>query len=324
MEALETARIIRPELLESRHYFRSLAGEAYRCGLLSEKKLTALQNDLLALLAAQADRWSRGGSSSIPTERAQELMTSILFVLGLKLKSYKTPEEAAAAMASEPLTALFEGGMRLVQRKMTVSRCLQKSILNELFDTPNVFYRSTVSGGIDGFFRLYRPQFAAHEIHITADYPVLMGRPEADGIEFIEKYLRCIQAENAFCTRFAPRDVHRLLCGLTRDYAGIPMNLFEPVLLCALALTLSGREAERLDLTQDDVSYLNSLFCGKSKTQVQDCLGTALSRLGERMDVPPVSASYAALCLPGLSTVILNAVKTETLDKVFLIAALGA
>ena len=177
---------------------------------------------------------------------------------------------------------------------------------------------------LHGFFRLYRPQFAAHEIHITADYPVLMGRPEADGIEFIEKYLRCIQAENAFCTRFALRDVHRLLCGLTRDYAGIPMNLFEPVLLCALALTLSGREAKRLDLTQDDVSYLNSLFCGKSKTQVQDCLGTALSRLGERMDVPPVSASYAALCLPGLSTVILNAVKTETLDRVFLIAASGA
>ena len=50
------------------------------------------------------------------------------------------------------------------------------------------------------------------------------------------EYLRRIQVENAFCIRFAPQYVHRLLCALTPDYANIPMNLFEPVLLAALGM----------------------------------------------------------------------------------------
>ena len=72
----------------------------------------------------------------------------------------------------------LENGLKLIRRKMAVSRHLQKKVLEHLLDTPNVYYRSTIADGINGFFKLYRPQFSAHEIHITADYPVFMGRPE--------------------------------------------------------------------------------------------------------------------------------------------------
>ena len=62
-----------------------------------------------------------------------------------------------------------------------------------MFQTPNGFWRSTIEGGINGFFRLYRPEFAAHEIHITADYPPLLGRPALQGVEFMERYLQEIE-----------------------------------------------------------------------------------------------------------------------------------
>jgi len=114
----------------------------------------------------------------------------------------------------------------LYDEKTAISRSLQKKILEHLLDTPNVYYRSTIADGVNGFFKLYRPQFAAHEIHITADYPILAGRPELDGIEFIEQYLRCIEAENAFCICFKPQDIHHLLCGLTHDYRSVPFNNF--------------------------------------------------------------------------------------------------
>ena len=87
---------------------------------------------------------------------------------------------------------MFDEGLEIVRNKMVISHRIQKKIAANLLKTPNVYYRSTIMDGINGFFKLYTPQFSAHEIHITADYPTLAARPELDGIEFIEKYLRYI------------------------------------------------------------------------------------------------------------------------------------
>lgn len=321
METLDILHPIKTELLSPKYYFQSLIEQARYCGLLSERELSTMQADLLLILAEQTDKWSRGESSSIPTEKAQDIMTSILFVIGMQLKSYQTPEQAIDMLKSEPLKALFENGLKLVQRKMAISRHLQKRILDHLLNTPNVYYRSTIADGINGFFKLYRPQFAAHEIHITADYPVFMGRPELEGIEFIEKYLRCIQAENAFCVCFAPQDIHHLLCGLTQDYRSVPLNIFEPVLLSALGLIIQGRSPKRLDLTENDISFLYRQFSDQSENEVQDCLKKALFYLNKKVDLPQISMQYASLCISKLAAIILNAVKMKTLNKVFLVPA---
>ena len=321
METLDILHPIKAELLNPKYYVQSLIKQACNCGLLSDKELSKIQGDLLLILSEQMDKWSHGESSSIPTAKAQDIMTSILFVIGLQLKSYQTPEQAVDILKSEPLKVLFENGLKLVRRKMVVSRQLQKRILDNLLDTPNVYYRSTIADGINGFFKLYHPQFTAHEIHITADYPVFMGRPELEGIEFIDKYLRCIQAENAFCVCFASQDIHHLLCGLTRDYPNVPLNIFEPVLLSALGLVIRKRCPKRLDLTENDISYLYQKFSILKENDVQECLIKALSHLREEMDFPQISMQYAFLCIPKLSAAIRNAVKMQTLDKVFLIPA---
>ena len=320
METLDILHPIRAELLSQKYYFQSLIEQAHYCGLMSDKELSAMQGDLLLILAEQTDKWSRGESSSIPMEKAQEIMASILFVIGIQLKSYQTPEQAVDMLKSEPLKKLFENGLKLVRRKMAISRHLQKKILDHLLDTPNVYYRSTIADGINGFFKLYRPQFAAHEIHITADYPAFYWETvKLEGIEFIEKYLRCIQAENAFCVCFAPQDIHHLLCRLTQDYRSVPLNIFESVLLSALGLVIRERSPKLLDLSPNDISFLYQRFSAQSENDVQECLKKALSRLSEEMDLPQVSIHYASLCIPKLTTTIRTAVKMKTLDKVFLI-----
>ncbi|MCI5503805.1 MAG: DUF6179 domain-containing protein, partial [Eubacterium sp.] len=236
MKTLDLRHPVSPELLNSKYYFQSLLEQALVCGLLSGEEVLKIQADLLFVLARQANKWNKGRSSSMPTEKAQDIMESICFVIGLRLKSCDSPEQAVDILKTEPLGTIFENGMKRVQRKIVVSKHLQKYILSHLFATPNEFYYSTIAEGISGFFKLYRPEYEAHEIHITADYPVLLGRPELNGIEFIEQYLRCIDAENAFCTCFDARKIHHLLCGLMIDYKSVPMNLFEPVVLSALGL----------------------------------------------------------------------------------------
>lgn len=321
MDTIDILHPIKTELLNPKYYVQSLARQARYCGLLSDRELSTMQADLLLILAEQTDKWSRGESSSIPTEKAQDIMTSILFVIGVQLKSYQSPEQAVEILKSEPLKSLFENGLKLVRRKMAISRHVQKRILAHILDTPNVYYRSTIADGINGFFKLYRPQFAAHEIHITADYPIFAGRPELEGIEFIEKYLRCIQAENAFCVCFAPQDIHHLLCGLTQDYRSVPLNIFEPVLLSALGLIIRNHSPKRLDLTENDICFLYQHFSDQSEKEVQSCLQQALFALNKRIDLPQLSIQYASLCIPKLTATILNAIKMKTLDKVFLIPA---
>lgn len=254
-------------------------------------------------------------------EKAQELLTSAAFVIGVQLKSYQAPENAVEALKAEPLKSLFEKGLKLVQRKIAISRHRQKRIIAHLLNTPNVYYRATIADGINGFFRLYRPQFSAQEIHITADYPTYLGRPNFDGIEFIERYLRCIEAENEFCMHFAPQDIHHLLCGLTQDYRSIPMNLFEPVFLSALGLSILHRNPEQLDLSKEDIVSLYRFFSGKSKQEIQLILENAFCDLDKKMELPEISKRYICLCIPKFAETIQKSVVLKTMDKVFLAPA---
>lgn len=266
--------------------------------------------ELLELLAQKCDEWTRGESSSLPVEKAQDILTSIMYVISLARK--EQPDNI-------PVSELFERGLVCVQKKLFSCHMLQRRILKNLFNTPNVFYRSTIAGGISGFFKLYSPQFSAHEIHITADYPVCLGRPKLEGVEFIEEYLSRIDAEDAFCRLFDSMTVHRLLLGLSPEYAQLPVNVFEPVLLAALGLIIAGRLPAGLDLTAYDVLLLEDMFCGKTKGQIESALKTALDRLTVYLDVPERSIAYVAACLPTLAANISNAAEHNTLDKVFLI-----
>ncbi len=321
MDRLDILHPIAEERLNQRYYFQSLLDEACSCGLLSQTDILKTQTEILVILAGQTEKLNKGKSDSVRIEKAQDILISVIFVIGVQLKSYPAPELAVNALKSEPLNLLFEKGLKLIHRKIVIARHTHKLIVDQLFDSPNVYYRSTVIDGINGFFKLYRPQFTAHEIHITVDYPAFMGRPELDGIEFIERYLRYMEAENAFCTLFVSQDIHHLLCGLTQDYRSVPMNMFEPVLLSALGLIMVKREPLRLDLTKADVDALYQLLHDKKSDQIQSCLEKSIAALNQCMELSQSSKNYALLSLPILAATIHNAVKMRTLDKVFLVPA---
>ena len=188
-----------------------------------------------------------------------------------------------------------------------------------MFQTPNVFWRSTIEGGVNGFFRLYRPEFAAHELPITADYPPLLGRPALQGVEFMERYLEEIDGENAFLRAFPHRAVHRLLLSLSREYASAPVNLFEPVCLSAMGLTLCGRSPLTLDLTSGEVERLAQGL--ENRAMIRPALEKALNRLAEQSELPSRALRYAAQCLPRLEESIRAALSLGKPERAFLLPA---
>ena len=308
-----------PERLRAGDYFASLTEEALACGLLTENDLSCLQAQLPELLRRMAVQYAGEGSGSLPVEVAGEMLRSLQFVLGAALKGFPSPEEAAAALKERPLSELYDEGLGRVRQKLRTVRLLQRRLLSRLFQTPNVFWRSTIEGGVNGFFRLYRPEFAAHEIHITADYPPLLGRPALLGAEFMERYLEEIGGENAFLRAFPHRAVHRLLLGLSREYASAPVNLFEPVCLSALGLTLCGRSPVTLDLTPGEVDRLARGF--ENRAPIRPALEKALAQLAEQLELPGRALRYAAQCLPKLEEAVRAALALGKPERAFLLPA---
>ena len=304
--------------LSQRDYTLSLIRQACRQGLLTEEEVRDMKRQLLELVAERTEAWNHGESSSVRIEQAQDFLESILFVMGLQLKAESSADRALETLKTEPVRICFEKGMERVKRKIAISRLLQRRMGKNLFPSKNIFFRETFTAGIDGFFRLYDPAFAAHDIHITADYPLCVGRPELQGIEFIEQYLSCGEAENLFLCTFDPDRVDRLLTGLTPGYGETPMNLFEPVFLTALGLVLTDGDPESLHLTDENLRTLYRIFSGRNGDETERILQNGLARLKEELVLPKLALEYSALCIPFLTSSVVNGISNHSLNKVFL------
>ena len=70
--------------------------------------------ELLELLAQKCDEWTRGESSSLPAEKAQDILTSILYVISL---ARKEPQDTIS------VSELFERGLVCVQKSFFPATC---------------------------------------------------------------------------------------------------------------------------------------------------------------------------------------------------------
>lgn len=301
--------------LAADNYFLSLLAAGAKQGILTDADLARLQSESLALLAAQTAVYTGGESSSVRTETAQALLYSVFYTLGIVLKGFPTPDAALQALKSRSLAVLLTEGQDGIRRRVTAARARHRRLVDALFETENVFYRTTAADGIRGFFRLYRPALFANETHITADYPPLLPITGLCGIEFIERYLACLMAENRFLRCFQPKQVHLLLCALPEDYRKTPMNLCLPVLTAALCCELTGHPPHTLACGRE---ALARLLGGKSGAQNARLLYGAFAPLCAALGISPRVRAYLRRVIPQIAAALTRAAQNGTLDAAVL------
>lgn len=319
MTNIDRIYVINKSGLSGKNYFVSLIEQGRFFALLSDAEIERIQIESLTLLAKQTEFFNNGVSSSIRIEKAQDLLASILYTVGVQLKSYASPEDAIDALKTENLDYLFCSGLEKITRKIMVAKQIHLRLKKCLFKTQNVFYRLTAVDGMNGFFKLYNPKFSAQEIHITADYPTFNGVHDLDGIEFIEKYLQNMTYENRFCSYFSENAVHHLLCGLDENYQKILMNIYEPVLTASLGCILTYHAGCDLNLNRDDIHTLASLFSGKDIDEVEQIIKKALDKLMDELNCSSDLSDYLKNSITKITVSIKNAAHHNCLDKVFLI-----
>jgi len=264
-----------------------------------------------------AERFNAGNSSSIRVERAQDIMASNIFTIGLWLKTYQNPDDAVTAIINEPMAELYKKGRKRIDTMIAAAKAVHYGILHQLADTKNVFYSATIADGIKGFFKLYYPDFGAHEIHITADYPVHNTMPKLTGIEFIHAYLIALYYENQFCLGFSPDDIHHLLCGYEEGYHDLLINIYEQVLTAAIGCILSGTDAHTLDIGADGAEYLSLFFAGKANTEILSAIQKAARELKRIFSFPNELELYVQRGLSLIANKINIAIREQSLDRVF-------
>lgn len=314
---LKKISIIDKKKLDDENYFKSLLEHGHSKGVFTEGDIERLQYECLELLARNIERFNSGDSSSIRIENAQGIMNSNLFTIGLWLKSYQTPDDAAAALKSEHIAEIYQKGRRRIDEMLSASKLIHSKLLSQLVDTKNVFYHATIADGITGFFKLYYPDFGAHEIHITADYPTFNPAPRLVGIEFIKSYLEALFCENKFCLNFDPDDIHHLLCGYEENYQDLLMNIYEPVLTMSIGCILAGTDVYKLDMKKDGITHISSLFSGKSRSDIFSIIQNAVSELNRLFSFSSALKQYLQSSILQISDKIAIAVRENTLGRIF-------
>ncbi len=304
---------IDPATLRPDDYFASLLAAAQARELVTEQTVIRLQGEALSLLAAQTNRLTRGGSTSVRTETAQALAASVFYTVGLALKAYPTPDDALCALTMTPLAQIWQAGQVEIARKRRMVEFLYTRLKNRLFATPNVFYRATLHDGIAGFLKCYRPALFAQEISITLDYPLCLPTEHLCGIERVEQYLRYADAENRFCLCFPAEKTHVLLQTVCPGYEQIPLNLYETVATAALCAVLNGNPARSFACSR---TKTEALLQNRSVEQIATLLEDALFALAEQISCPESVCAYVRQTLPTLAAHLSRAQRLGHLETV--------
>lgn len=232
-------------------------------GRLSAEGAAGLGRALGVLLEARALRYLAGESRSMRVEVRDGLLHSMLYTIGIALKAGPAPDEV---LLQNSLQALYEQGHSLLAKQVATAKRLWRAVQSTRLPTPAVCYNDAITKGMGAFFHFYDIDYAATETPADIDYFLALPLEDTCGIEYITEWLRRVLIENRFCGRFAPEAVHRMLLRREADYAGLPLNLCEPVLLCATGALMAGCDPLALAPTADALVPLADRFAEGAAT----------------------------------------------------------
>jgi len=281
-------KIERSELVDS-YYFESLIDIAKSRNIIDNSFIDRIQYECFALLADKCKRYTAGYSSSVRAEISEELMKSVIFTLGVWLKEYPEPDAAIEALGKISIKEGYNKGFRKICTKIKSTKRFYELTKIRMLITDNYTYSSTLTGGIEGFFKSYNPEFFAHRIHITADYQVVMYPSGYQGIEFIQHYLQAWNCENRFCNLYDSVFVDRALTLYAINYSDcvkeMVFNLYSVVLSAALACIISEDNSKSIPISDEGKERIKSKLIEKKEITSYRILLDAMMKI--KRDIVP-------------------------------------
>lgn len=263
MENHTHGELLRQSPLDSRsidygQFTVTLMQEAARKGLLGAGDVVRIQRQLLDLLSEQIQKFTRGESSSIPAETADELMDGIGYCIDIALQIQPTLEESAALLQSRTAHELYALGRDYLAGRVRASEALLARIRSTRTPTVNAAYNITIDNSAPMMLRLWKADPYPRDFAVILEYPTAV-ESSLDGIPGLYARLSALALENRFCAKF-PAETRLLLQDYAHQNRVSPadayVNLFAVVMRNLLFSILL--EQESLTLLPDDVERLRT------------------------------------------------------------------
>lgn len=257
---------------------------------LSDGQSDALRKNLMALLAAQAGRYTQGASGSLPKETMDELLVSALYTLSV---DPTRPESFAPLVGQDIFACFFQAQTRLLQKR-DAALALASSLCLRMDNLGCVALRTTLSSLLNGLKR-YDAVFFAHHVPGDIDYQLCMPVSESlMGVDYALRYLQRLELEDELLTCFPIHRVLALLDGVSARWRALVCNLLTPVLENAMALMLLGRPPRRLHVSGDDRAALLVMLCCRTEGELARLFDRAAVHLAQTL--LPNRADARILC----------------------------
>lgn len=299
-------------------YFLSLYKKAAADNLLDASATAQLASESMLMLSETVCRYTRCGSTSVPVEIARNLTASNFYVISLYLKTKPNQQAAINCLTGQSFTSLYDAGFAILMRKIDVARYFLALVKKTKLKTPNLAYNDTVDHGLDLFFREYNPEFAAHETPGSIDYQLIHPVFNLTGIEYILNYLQRLYYENLFCQKFDPKTIHHVMMSYHENYRELLDNLCLQIFKNALACGILNRNLTTLAFCYSDLFRLEEKWQAQGQNDILKQLQNESANLCRSLKiVKPSQQSYLKAALNEIVVSITNALKTDTLDKIF-------
>lgn len=181
-------------------------------------------------------------------------------------------------------------GQHRAQRDAALTLALWRKVVAALPPLENRSLRDTLRS-IGRGFRCYDTRFFPQRFDCDIDYQLSQSVSESLlGINYVNRYLIDLAAENILLTRLPQGEVRAVLERSCPDWRGLLVNLYAPVAANALAHTLLGGEG--LTLSDGEIDALRERWKHARPERIENDLLTAADALAERLILPRDAGKY--------------------------------
>ncbi|MDF2905280.1 MAG: hypothetical protein K0R34_601 [Herbinix sp.] len=320
MNSITTSNLgIEESSLNRGTYFQSLLGEVAGKQLLSAEQIEKLQYSLLELMAKEVERYTNGESSSVPIEKAQDLLQSITYLIGAYLKTVPDMQTKLELLKKEPMSVLFYSGLDVVARIKKEAQERMQLLQKSDRGPDNIAYHDTLFQGLPEFFHDYNMEYGAHELPGCIDYPLLYPLEDYQGVELIAYYLQRLTIENNILRCYPMSSINRLLHSFDKDADQLLINILELVLINSLGCVLLSKPTEGISISISEMQELQVKLSGKDKESVRGILKDAILILSEENALEEESRSYLMTAWSELTERLWNNIANGTLEHFFIL-----
>jgi hypothetical protein len=309
---------INEDKLDQSYYFQALLQEVINHQLLSEQQIKRLQIELVELMGKEAARYTNEESSSIPVEKAQELLQSITYCIGIYLKTIRDGKEKLRLLQNESIQTLFLKGMEEIAKRKEEASKLLEQLQKKALDLNNIAYQDTIHHDLPKFFHDYEIEFGAHKLDTGIDYPLLRPITEYLGMEYVEEYLKQLAMEDEFIGRFRADRINLLLQAFDKETEHMLINIYELVWTNVLGCWLADKNIYELELRNSDLVWLQDKLQDLSEKELFFKLEQVFTQISDELALKEEEKCYGRGYLREAAIRLKHCLKQHAISKFFI------